>query len=229
MGTACASSQCKTFKMYEMTEERNQGMRLITDYLDNIAEKESEKVALADVDKTVTYGDLCDVAKRIASSIIATGTFRQPIAVIMDEGVDMIAAFLGVAESGNFYASIDATLPTKMKEERLSYLKPTIIITTDPAMTDICKKSCPEAETVFFSKLISANREENGIENVANLIIINKLAWAVYDKCKMDRIKELSEKGIKCINVMIPWDTDVTYFTEDEKLSYRLKIGRAHV
>jgi len=60
---------------------------------------------------------------------------------------------------------------------------------------------------------------------VANLIIINKLAWAVYDKCKMDRIKELSEKGIKCINVMIPWDADVTYFTEDEKLSYRLNAG----
>ena len=78
-------------------------MTSITDYLNHTAEKFPEKIAFVDEKRAITFSDLRMEARKVASVLIRMGVRRQPIAVFLDKSASCVAAFLGVAYSGNFY------------------------------------------------------------------------------------------------------------------------------
>lgn len=102
--------------------------RLVTDYLDKIAERFPEKKAFVSSKGSMTFGELCTASRRVAMGLVTRRLIRKPIVVYMEKTPACIAAFLGTAYSGNFYTPLDMKMPTACIEKIMDALKPAAII-----------------------------------------------------------------------------------------------------
>lgn len=102
----------------------------ITKWLDKTAEKYSEKIAILDGERTITFRELRYKALCLAEVIVKKGLFKEPVAVVMPKSLDMIVCFLGIAYSGNFYSVIDVKMPLARQKKIMETLQPKLIITT---------------------------------------------------------------------------------------------------
>ncbi len=104
-------------------------MKLITDYFYDTVNKASSKVAFVDQATEITYKELYNSSRQIASTIVHVRKYRQAVAILMKDGVSLLEAELGVVISGNFYSAINPSQPPKRIREMLEVLEPAIIIT----------------------------------------------------------------------------------------------------
>ena len=99
-------------------------LHIVTQYLRNSAEKYPEHTAMVDQKIRLSYGTVLDEAEHIAFELVMKNCFKKPIAVMMDKGARTVAAFLGVALSGNYYTVIDTKMPQNRVEKILETFKP---------------------------------------------------------------------------------------------------------
>ncbi len=104
-------------------------MKNILELLEANAKKFENKAAFIDINDTITYGALCDTAKRIGSCLLQTGCRKQPVAVYLDKSVHTVEAMLGVVYSGNFYVVIDSEMPVERIGKIFATLQPAAILT----------------------------------------------------------------------------------------------------
>lgn len=102
---------------------------LVTDYLDNTAARFPNKAAFVDEHRSITFKELREEALRVANILITRKMAKSPIAIYMGKRVEYIAAFLGVAYSGNFYTPIDTDMPESRIAKIMETLQPSIIVT----------------------------------------------------------------------------------------------------
>lgn len=103
--------------------------RIATDYLDITAKEHPDKVAFVDERRELTFKQLQAEAYHIATALIRSGFYKQPVLVYLDKSVEVIAAFQGVAYSGNFYSPIDTHMPKERIAKIVDKLKPVAIVT----------------------------------------------------------------------------------------------------
>lgn len=106
-------------------------VRVVTDYLDITAKRYSNKIAFVDEKRGITFSKLQEEAHHIAMSLINKNIFKQPILVYLDKSVEVIAAFLGVSYSGNYYSPIDTHMPKERIDKIVDKLNPVAIITDE--------------------------------------------------------------------------------------------------
>ena len=106
-------------------------MTLVTDYLDKTAAKFPDKVAFANEKSVMTFGTLRKEARHIAVGLIEKNIFRRPVVIYLEKSPECVAAFMGVAYSGNFYTPLDTDMPQARIEKILATLLPEIIITDE--------------------------------------------------------------------------------------------------
>ena len=102
----------------------------VTYWLDETAQKYKDKRAFIDKNKTVTFGEVYDFSRAIATKLISMGLFKKPVVVYLEKGVDVLISFMGAAYSVNFYSPIDVTMPASRVNKILEVLKPEAVITT---------------------------------------------------------------------------------------------------
>lgn len=100
----------------------------VTDYLENTAKQYPDKIAVVDEHLQYTFNELRRHAMVIANKLCQENIRKKPIAILMDKGVKCIAAFMGVAYSGNFYTPIDSKMPIERVEKILETLNPAYVI-----------------------------------------------------------------------------------------------------
>ena len=79
----------------------------ILEYLEESSQKYPNKKAFVDERETYTYQELKNYGESIGSAIGRLGVLRRPVVVYLDKSVKMIASFMGILYSGNFYCPID--------------------------------------------------------------------------------------------------------------------------
>ncbi len=112
-------------------------------YLEASADRYPDKIAFADADKAVTFGELRTKAYAIANAIYdKCGEIKnEPIGVYMYKGVDCLVAFMGIVCSGNFYSPIDRHSPKARIDRIVETLSPCAILYNDipfEGHEDIC-------------------------------------------------------------------------------------------
>lgn len=105
-------------------------MNCILEYLEKSADKHPDKIAFADIQKSCTYEELLQRAKKIGSEFANRTLMEQPIAVFMDKSVDAIAAFLGIVYAGCFYVMLDTSQPPERLNQILETLEYPPVVTT---------------------------------------------------------------------------------------------------
>ena len=103
--------------------------RLVTDYLEATAEKYPDNPAFVDEHSVLTFCELRDCAKRIATRLIKARLSRKPIAVALGQSVQAVVAFLGAAYAGCFYTPLDTDMPESRIRKILETLEPGAVIT----------------------------------------------------------------------------------------------------
>ena len=104
-------------------------MALVTDYLEQTARRFPAKAAFVDERRSITFAELRSESMKIADALIDRKYFKQPIAIFLDKSVECIAAFMGVAYSGNFYTPLDTGMPIERIKKIMQTLQPVALIT----------------------------------------------------------------------------------------------------
>src|SRR5438093_6877652 len=91
----------------------------IADRFEEIARRYPERLACKMATRLLTYDELNRAANRIARAILnKRGPGNEPIALLFEHGVDIVAAIFGVLKAGKFYVAIDPSFPL----ERIGYV-----------------------------------------------------------------------------------------------------------
>lgn len=84
-----------------------------------IEDNKSDDLFLKNEVQEVTYGEALEKVKRIASYILEKGIKKSPILVPIEDKVDAILLFFGIALSGNYYVPIDFEMPSSRFQDIL--------------------------------------------------------------------------------------------------------------
>jgi len=87
------------------------------------------RVAAADDETELTYGDLLEQARRAGGALSARCGQRCPIAVYLPKSPRCVAAMLSVLYSGNFYAVLDTQMPPERINRIFETLQPAAVVT----------------------------------------------------------------------------------------------------
>ncbi len=136
----------------------------ITYWLDEVSKKYPEKLAFSDKNHDITFRELSQYAKAIATEIITMGLKNRPILIYMEKGVDVITSFMGVAYSCNFYSPIDADMPVDRINRIIEVLDPELVITTEKLAERF--RACKyDKEYLLFDEAVRKLYDEEKINN----------------------------------------------------------------
>lgn len=99
----------------------------------------------------MTYSELLDGSRRIATYLAGYDTVGRPVAVYMDKSPDVLCLFMGIATVRAFYSMINPQLPDARKKQIAQTLETEIVV------TDLSHKA--EAESVFSGAEVIAIEE----------------------------------------------------------------------
>lgn len=131
----------------------------VTEMLKDSAERYPDKVAFADPEKIVTFGELYDLTGRIATMLLkgeASAPFEAESGAgfYMEKSVDAVCAMLGVVRAGGFYSFIDVRQPTERAHNVISVLQPSVII-TDAENKEALKRVITAEENASAARALS--------------------------------------------------------------------------
>jgi amino acid adenylation domain-containing protein len=106
------------------------GERSIPERFERIVRAYPDRLALSMGERSLTYSELNAYSNRIARTILKKrGPGSEPIALLFEHGIDIIAALLGVLKAGKFYVALNPGFPDERNSFILADAKPEIIIT----------------------------------------------------------------------------------------------------
>ncbi|MGI9545066.1 MAG: AMP-binding protein [Cyclobacteriaceae bacterium] len=122
-----------------------------------------EAIAISYQTEDVTYQQLNARANRIARAIRATHKVPdQPVALMINQSIDLVAAILGVLKSSNIYVPIDGRQPPNMVSTVFDELQSSLVLSD--------QKYLPEASKLKRCKVLEIDRIDPGLsgENLQN-------------------------------------------------------------
>ena len=103
----------------------------VIQWLEKTAREFPERTAYADESRSYNWAEMRQTALSIAANLThALLRCKQPVAVYMEKSANMLAAYMGIVYSGNFYSPIATDMPAARVEKIVSTLQPAAIITT---------------------------------------------------------------------------------------------------
>ncbi len=106
----------------------------VLDYLEDTVKRVPDKIAFANESEALTFQDVYDQNRAIATFFAEKGCYKEPIVVFMNKHPKTITAFFGVINSGNFYVPIDEEMPRARIDLILENLKPKAVICDEKTM-----------------------------------------------------------------------------------------------
>ena len=104
-------------------------MQNVLEYLQNSVQSQPTKTAVAMGEKSYTFGQLSDCARRLAAAI-PFELKNQPICVFSNRDIDVVVLLMAVLYSGNFYIPVDVDMPNEKIQAILDDATPQIILGT---------------------------------------------------------------------------------------------------
>ena len=127
--------------------------------LEKAACEYSDSIAFSDPKRSITYGDLNETVKRIASLFLSDGLYgrlepEDGVGFYMEKSTDAVCAMLGAVKAGAFYSFIDVRQPGERAASVIRVLKPRLIITDNE--NEEALKAAGASEYVLISDLLEA-------------------------------------------------------------------------
>ena len=146
----------------------------ILEYLEGSALRYPEKISYADENRQLTYSQLKASAERAGSGIAAVlknPYGNLPVMIFMKKSPDVIAAFMSVLMSGNFYVPIDVEMPVHRVALIIENLKPALIICDSDTVGEMETAANGQVPVRTFDSLDENAPDPEGLE---------KIKWAAF-------------------------------------------------
>lgn len=154
-------------------------IRLVTDYLDNSAKNNPNKIAFSDEKRNITFKELYIESRKIAQTLINRNMFKVPVLIYLDKSVEVISSFMGVAYSGNFYTPIDVTMPITRIEKIIETLSPSLII-TDYIHEKEVRNFSRQTEILIYEDMQNIEVDESLITKTVAKVIDTDILYVLF-------------------------------------------------
>ena len=132
------------------------------EYFNNAAlSGRNDRVAIIDRDRTITFGELEDSAKRCSVSILnqlrlldSPSLLGQPIAICLPKGIETIVINLGVAFSGNVFTNLDIKSPNQRLMSILNHLEIEVVVTDLDGRNRMLESGWPERRVLLVEHVL---------------------------------------------------------------------------
>lgn len=143
--------------------------RIITEYLDITAKNFSDKIAIIDGDKLLSFSQLRSNALSVASGLVNLDIFHQPVAIYLDQSAESVVSFLGTAYSGNFYTVLDSKMPPKRLQKIVDVLEPAVILTAEQHFKD-AQTFANKTRIILLSELLQSEIDTDILTKISSRI-----------------------------------------------------------
>lgn len=75
----------------------------IIEYLESTLKIASNKIAVIDKDRQISFGELSKKSKKVATHLIQQKIIKSPIAVFLPKSIESILSNIAITYSGNIY------------------------------------------------------------------------------------------------------------------------------
>lgn len=151
----------------------------VLDYLDVTVKRVPEKIAFANETDALTFQEVYDQNRAIATFFAKKGLYKEPIVVFMNKHPKTITAFFGVINSGNFYVPIDEEMPSVRIDLILDNLKPRAII-CDEKTVELAKEFHFDGELYLYDELIQTEVEAARLSEIRAKAIDTDAIYVVF-------------------------------------------------
>ena len=108
-----------------------------------------DRLAVKTRDRALTYRELNQAVNRIARAILEKrGPGSEPVALLFEHGIDVIAAIFGALEASKFYVALDPSFPPEKLSHILEDSGAQLIITNNCNL-DLARKLTRESRTAL--------------------------------------------------------------------------------
>jgi len=140
-----------------------------------------EQIAVQDPASALTYDELNRLANRIANAILASrGQGSEPVALLLGNGIPVVAAMLGVLKAGKFYITLDSSLPVARMAMILAETRVLLLITDSGRReeADVLRQRL----SLTGAELLNLDNLDTGLsdENPAQAVSPGDLAYVLY-------------------------------------------------
>lgn len=112
----------------------------VIEYLEESAKKYPTKVAFADLEKEITYGELLMKSQEIGTSLLSHFSMGEPVAIFMEKSVDTICLLFGAIYAGCFYVMLDIKQPSIRLNHIMETLKTKKVVTSQKYLSSLESK-----------------------------------------------------------------------------------------
>lgn len=159
--------------------KENSMKRTVLEYLHRAASTYARKVAYVDEKRSITFAQLNQEAQHNAMALLERGVWHSPVAVYLDKSVECIAAYLGVASSGNFYSPLDTHMPKARIQRIMDTLNPAAIL-TDVAHEEDAKAFAGNAVVVVYEQAQQLNVNVEKLQKACEQVIDTDVLYVLF-------------------------------------------------
>lgn len=143
-------------------------MKNVLQYLEESTIRNSEKIAIIEEEKKCTYAELLSNSKKVGTALSNYINSKEPVAVLMEKGINTIYSFFGSVYAGGFYSLLNPELPNDRLKQILNVTK-TKVIVTDEEHFELANELVENKENLTILKieeLINTEVNEEKLEIV---------------------------------------------------------------
>ncbi len=190
----------------------------IVQWLESTAGEYPERLAFADKDRSYTWAELRRTALSIAACLKEKlPRSKRPVAVYMEKSADMLAAYMGVAYSGNFYSPIATDMPAARVEKIVQTLQPALLITTSALQENIGEGKTVEytGPVLRFEDICGETVSDGQAKDFADRILDTDLLYVLFTSGSTGTPKGVAITHRGVIDY-IDWVTETFSITADD-------------
>ena len=188
--------------------------RSVLEYFENTKNSFPNKIAIDDGNLNFTFTELKDVSLQIAYLIREkTDLQKKPIFVYLPKTSEIIAAFIGVLYTGNFYTPTDVKFPFKKVESVMEQLGPEIIVTNSYYKGILVKNGVDENKIVNIDERSSENMYSDDFP----LVIDTDVVYTLFTSGSTGIPKGVSICNRSIIDY-IDWAKNIYHVTDKDKI-----------
>ncbi len=122
----------------------------IPDCFEKIVKEFPNRIAVKAKNRVVSFAELNVMAHRFAHAILSTRSRAgKPVGILLDKGVEQVAAMLGVLKAGKFFVLLDAAFPQSRIAAILADSESNLVISDRQLSAAIIRESNSDRQLVF--------------------------------------------------------------------------------
>ncbi|MCQ2080846.1 MAG: AMP-binding protein [Lachnospiraceae bacterium] len=151
----------------------------VLDYLFDIVKKVPNKVAYSDGTVDMTFQDVYNEARSVASFLHNNGVYREAVVIFMKKQPKTIAAFFGTIMGRNYYVPIDSEMPAVRMQLILENVKPKFVICDDDSI-ESAKSFKFDGKIINYDDIKATPHEDEALNEIYSKTIDTDPIYIVF-------------------------------------------------